>query len=342
MSETIIRIEHLYKTFGDGDGKVEALKDIDLDIRKGEIFGIIGLSGAGKSTLVRCINLLERPTSGTVTVNGQELTALKEKDLRKARMGMSMIFQGFNLLMQRTALENICFPLELNGVRGEKIWREKRARELLEMVGLPDKADAYPVQLSGGQKQRIAIARALANHPQPQVLLCDEATSALDPTTTQSILDLLKKINREMGVTVVVITHEMRVVEQICDRVAVLEGGVIQEQGDVSDIFSNPRTEAGRRLVMPNGEKIHVLPANRLVRLAFNGATSGEPIISTLAAREGICLNIISADTRTIGDKSFGTMVLGLPQDETEAAKALIYLREIPGVTAEEVTDLVQ
>ena len=210
------------------------------------------------------------------------------------------------------------------------------------MVGLPDKADAYPVQLSGGQKQRIAIARALAQYPQPQVLLCDEATSALDPTTTQSILDLLKKINREMGVTVVVITHEMRVVEQICDRVAVLEGGVIQEQGDVSDIFSNPRTEAGRRLVMPNGEKIHVLPANRLVRLAFNGATSGEPIISTLAAREGICLNIISADTRTIGDKSFGTMVLGLPQDETEAARALIYLREIPGVTAEEVTDLVQ
>ncbi len=342
MSETIIRIEHLCKTFGTGDGKVEALKDIDLDIKKGEIFGIIGLSGAGKSTLVRCINLLERPTSGTVTVNGQELTALKEKDLRKARMGMSMIFQGFNLLMQRTALQNICFPLELNGVRGEKSWREKRARELLEMVGLPDKADAYPVQLSGGQKQRIAIARALAQYPQPQVLLCDEATSALDPTTTQSILDLLKKINREMGVTVVVITHEMRVVEQICDRVAVLEGGVIQEQGDVSDIFSNPRTEAGRRLVMPNGEKIHVLPANRLVRLAFNGATSGEPIIATLAAKQGICLNIISADTRTIGDKSFGTMVLGLPQDETEAARALIYLREIPGVTAEEVTDLVQ
>ncbi len=342
MSETIIRIEHLCKTFGTGDGKVEALKDINLDIQKGEIFGIIGLSGAGKSTLVRCINLLERPTSGKVTVNGQELTALKEKDLRKARRGMSMIFQGFNLLMQRTALQNICFPLELSGLKGEKGWREKRAKELLEMVGLPDKADAYPVQLSGGQKQRIAIARALAEYPQPQVLLCDEATSALDPTTTQSILDLLKKINRELGVTVVVITHEMRVVEQICDRVAVLEGGEIQEQGDVSDIFSNPRTEAGRRLVMPNGEKIHVLPENRLVRLAFNGTTSGEPIIATLAAKQGICLNIISADTRTIGDRSFGTMVLALPEDETDAARALIYLREIPGVTAEEVTDLVQ
>ncbi len=342
MSETIIRIEHLCKTFGTGDGKVEALKDINLDIQKGEIFGIIGLSGAGKSTLVRCINLLERPTSGKVTVNGQELTALKEKDLRKARRGMSMIFQGFNLLMQRTALQNICFPLELSGLKGEKGWREKRAKELLEMVGLPDKADAYPVQLSGGQKQRIAIARALAEYPQPQVLLCDEATSALDPTTTQSILDLLKKINRELGVTVVVITHEMRVVEQICDRVAVLESGEIQEQGDVSEIFSNPRTEAGRRLVMPNGEKIHVLPENRLVRLAFNGATSGEPIIATLAAKQGICLNIISADTRTIGDRSFGAMVLALPEDETDAARALIYLREIPGVTAEEVTDLVQ
>ncbi len=342
MGETIIKIEHLNKTFGSGDGKVDALQDINLEIEKGEIFGIIGLSGAGKSTLVRCINLLEKPTSGKVTVNGQELTALKEKELRKARRGMSMIFQGFNLLMQRTALENICFPLELSGVKGEKGWRKKRAMELLELVGLPDKAYAYPVQLSGGQKQRVAIARSLAEYPQPQVLLCDEATSALDPTTTQSILDLLKKINRELGVTVVVITHEMRVVEQICDRVAILDHGVIQEQGAVSDIFSNPRTEAGRRLVMPGGEKIHVLPANRLVRLAFNGATSGEPIISTLAKEQGICLNIISADTRTIGDKSFGTMVLGLPQDETEAARALIYLREIPGVTAEEVTDLVQ
>lgn len=337
MGETIIKIDHLSKTFGTGEGQVRALQDIDLDIQKGEIFGIIGLSGAGKSTLVRCINLLERPTSGTVTVSGKELTAMREKDLRKARRGMSMIFQGFNLLMQRTALENICFPLELNGMRGERGWRKKRAMELLDMVGLPDKADAYPSQLSGGQKQRVAIARALAEYPQPQVLLCDEATSALDPKTTQSILDLLKKINRELGVTVVVITHEMRVVEQICDRVAILDKGVIQEQGTVTDIFSNPRTEAGRRLVMPGGEKIHVLPENRLVRLAFNGTASGEPIIASLAMKQGICLNIISADTRTIGDKSFGTMVLGLPQDETEAARALIYLREIPGVTAEEV-----
>ena len=340
MGETIIKIQHLHKTFGAGDGAVKALQDINLEIEKGEIFGIIGLSGAGKSTLVRCMNLLERPTSGTVTVNGQELTALKEKQLRKARHSMSMIFQGFNLLMQRTALENICFPLELNGLKGEAAWRKKRAQELLEIVGLPDKADAYPVQLSGGQKQRIAIARALAD--EPKVLLCDEATSALDPTTTQSILALLKQINRTMGVTIVVITHEMRVVEQICDRVAILDGGVVQEQGAVSEIFANPKTEAGKRLVMPEGEKIHVLPENRLVRLAFNGAVASEPIIATLAAEQGIRLNIISADTRTIGEKTFGTMVLGLPEDETEAARALIYLREIPGVTAEEVTDLVQ
>lgn len=338
MSETIIQVKDLCKTFGAGDGSVEALHNINLDIQKGEIFGIIGLSGAGKSTLVRCINLLERPSSGQVIFDGQELTALSEKNLRKARQSMSMIFQSFNLLMQRTALENICFPLELAGTK--KPAARERVRELLEIVGLPDKADAYPVQLSGGQKQRIAIARALASDP--QVLLCDEATSALDPTTTQSILTLLRELNRDLGVTVVVITHEMRVVEQICSRVAILDQGVIQEQGFVSEIFSNPQTEAGRRLVMPEGEKIHVLPQNRLVRLVFNGAAAGEPIISSLAIEQGIRLNIVSADTRTIGDKSFGTMVLGLPEDETEAARALIYLRELSGVTAEEVTDYVQ
>ncbi|MCD8321386.1 MAG: ATP-binding cassette domain-containing protein [Oscillospiraceae bacterium] len=334
----MIQVKDLCKTFGAGDGSVEALHNINLDIQKGEIFGIIGLSGAGKSTLVRCINLLERPSSGQVIFDGQELTSLSEKNLRKARQSMSMIFQSFNLLMQRTALENICFPLELAGTK--KPAARERARELLEIVGLPDKADAYPVQLSGGQKQRIAIARALASDP--QVLLCDEATSALDPTTTQSILTLLRELNRDLGVTVVVITHEMRVVEQICSRVAILDQGVIQEQGLVSEIFSNPQTEAGRRLVMPEGEKIHVLPQNRLVRLVFNGAAAGEPIISSLAIEQGIRLNIVSADTRTIGDKAFGTMVLGLPEDETEAARALIYLRELSGVTAEEVTDYVQ
>ena len=338
MSEPIIRIEKLCKTFGSGDGSVDALRDIDLTIGKGDIFGIIGLSGAGKSTLVRCMNLLEKPTSGKVIVNGQDLMAMPERELRRERQKIGMIFQSFNLLMQRTSLENICFPMELAGVKRDDARR--KARELLEIVDLPDKADAYPVQLSGGQKQRIAIARALASDP--QVLLCDEATSALDPKTTRSILDLLKKLNVELGVTVVVITHEMRVVEQICNRVAILDGGEIQETGDVTEVFSNPRTEAGRRLVLPDGEKIHVLPENRLVRLVFNGMAADEPIISTLAIEQGIRLNILSADTRSIGEKTFGNMVLGLPEDETEAARALIYLREIPGVTAEEVTEYVQ
>jgi D-methionine transport system ATP-binding protein len=338
MGEPIIQIQQLYKTFGSGETAVQALQDINLEIETGDIFGIIGLSGAGKSTLVRCINLLERPTSGHVIVAGQDLVTLSERQLRKTRQSISMIFQGFNLLMQRTSLENICFPMELAGVK--KADAQRKAHELLEIVGLPDKADAYPVQLSGGQKQRIAIARALASDP--QVLLCDEATSALDPTTTQSILTLLKQLNQTLGVTVVVITHEMRVVEQICNRVAILDHGVIQETGLVAEVFSNPRTEAGRRLVMPEGEKIHVLPQNRLVRLVFNGAAAGEPIISTLAMEQGIRLNILSADTRTIGEKVFGNMVLGLPEDETEAARALIYLRDVNGVTAEEVTDYVQ
>ncbi len=338
MGEPIIRIEGLCKTFGAGDGAVEALKDIDLTVERGDIFGIIGLSGAGKSTLVRCMNLLEKPTTGRVVVNGRDLMSMSERELRRERQKISMIFQGFNLLMQRTSLENICFPLELQGVRREEA--RKKARDLLALVDLPDKADAYPVQLSGGQKQRIAIARALASDP--EVILCDEATSALDPKTTQSILALLKKLNRELGVTVVVITHEMRVVEQICNRVAILDGGVIQETGLVSDVFSNPRTEAGRRLVLPDGDKIHVLPRNRLVRLVFNGSSASLPIISTLAIEQGIKLSVIEADTRSIGEKTFGSMVLGLPEDETEAARALIYLREIPGVTAEEVTEYVQ
>ena len=334
----MIELRHIVKDFGTGEAAVHALRDISLTVEDGEIFGIIGLSGAGKSTLVRCINLLERPTSGSVVVDGRDLTSMTDRELRTARKSISMIFQSFNLLMQRSVLANVCFPMELAGVKKEDARR--RAMELLELVELPDKANAYPVQLSGGQKQRVAIARALASDP--KVLLCDEATSALDPKTTRSILALLKKLNRELGVTVVVITHEMRVVEQICSRVAILDNGEIQETGPVADVFSNPRSEAGRRLVLPEGEKIHVLPDNRLVRLVFNGASATEPIIATLASEQGIRLNILSADTRSIGEKTFGNMILGLPEDETEAARALIYLREINGVTAEEVTDYVQ
>ena len=333
----MIEIQKLSKTFHTAGGEVEALKDVDLWIEDGDIFGIIGLSGAGKSTLVRCMNLLEQPTEGKVLVDGRELTALSPRELRKARQGIGMIFQGFHLLMQRTALENVCFPMELAGVKKQAARR--RAKELLELVELPGKADAYPVQLSGGQKQRVAIARALASDP--RVLLCDEATSALDPKTTRAILELLRKLNRELGVTVVVITHEMRVVEQICNRVAILDGGQVRESGPVAEVFSNPRSEAGKRLVLPEGEKIHVLPENRLVRLVFDGAAAAEPIVATLAVRQGILLNILSADTHSLAGKTYGSMVLGLPQDETEAARALLYLREIAGVTAEEVTDYV-
>ena len=333
MSESIIQIQHLNKTFGEGPTAVHALEDINLDIRAGEIFGIIGLSGAGKSTLVRCMNLLERPTSGSVIVNGQEITKLKDKDLRKARQSISMIFQSFNLLMQRSDLDNICFPLELIGVkRAEAV---KRARELLKIVGLEERENAYPAQMSGGQKQRVAIARALATNP--KVLLCDEATSALDPTTTLSILALLKELNQTLGVTVVVITHQMNVIEEICHRVAILDSGVVAEQGDVAEIFSNPQTDIGRRLVYPNGVQIDHLPASRVIRIAFNGGSSYEPLIASLAIDCGVKVNILGADTRNIDGKAFGTMLLGLPQDDMEATRALRYIQAQPDITVEEV-----
>ena len=257
-AEPIIQIRDLNKTFGTGPTAVHALEAINLSVYPGEIFGIIGLSGAGKSTLVRCMNLLERPTSGSIIVDGKEMTKLRDRELRKARKDISMIFQSFNLLMQRTALDNICFPLELIGTkRADAV---KRAQELLDLVGLGNRAGAYPAQLSGGQKQRVAIARALATNP--KVLLCDEATSALDPTTTLSILELLKELNQTLGVTVVVITHQMNVIEEICHRVAILDHGVVAEQGTVEEIFSQPQTDIGRQLVYPNGVLIDQLPAS--------------------------------------------------------------------------------
>ena len=334
MQETIIQIQHLSKTFGGGDSAVHALEDINLDIHKGEIFGIIGLSGAGKSTLVRCMNLLERPTSGKVLFDGKEMTALSEKELRLARRDITMIFQSFNLLMQRTCLKNVCFPMELCGIPATTA--KKRAAELLDLVGLADKADAYPVQLSGGQKQRVAIARALATDP--KVLLCDEATSALDPTTTASILDLLKDLNHKLGVTVVVITHQMSVIEDICSRVAILDGGIVAEQGAVEEIFSHPTTDAARRLVYPAGVSAQQYPVGtHAVRVAFNGGTAYQPLIASLAIDCGVKVNILGADTRNIDGKAFGTMLLGLPDDPSEAARALQYIRSQPNVTAEEV-----
>ena len=333
MQEPIIQITDLNKTFGAGPTAVHALEQINLSIYPGEIFGIIGLSGAGKSTLVRCMNLLERPTSGSVMVDGKEMTKLPDKELRKARKDISMIFQSFNLLMQRTALDNICFPLELIGTkRADAV---KRAQELLDLVGLGSRANAYPAQLSGGQKQRVAIARALATNP--KVLLCDEATSALDPTTNLSILELLKELNQKLGVTVVVITHQMNVIEEICHRVAILDHGVVAEQGTVEEIFSHPKTDIGRQLVYPNGVQIDRLPASRVIRIAFNGGSSYEPLIASLAIDCGVKVNILGADTRNIEGKAFGTMLLGLPENEAEAMKAMAYIQGQPDITVEEV-----
>ena len=329
----IIEIQNLSKTFGVGEGQVAALDGVSLSVEQGEIFGIIGLSGAGKSTLVRCINLLERPDAGQVLFHGSDLMGLKEKELRQQRRKISMIFQSFNLLEQRTNLDNICFPLELAGVSRKDA--RKRAMELLEIVGLPDKANSYPVQLSGGQKQRIAIARALASDP--EVLLCDEATSALDPTTTDSILKLLQKINRERGITVIIITHQMSVIEQICHRVAILDAGQVAEIGEVESVFSNPQSAAGRRLVSPEMGLPFTAEDGPIARIAFNGNTSSDPIIASVAMDLGIKVSIMGADTRNIDGKAFGTMLISLPTDPEQKQKVMQYLKSHPGVTAEEV-----
>ena len=333
----MIQIQHLTKRFDTASGTLVALNDINLEIADGDIYGIIGMSGAGKSTLVRCINMLERPDEGNVEVNGRRMQDLKPAELRAARREITMIFQQFNLLMQRNCLKNICFPMELAGV--EKSKAEARARELLELVGLPDKAAAYPAQLSGGQKQRIAIARALATDP--KVLLCDEATSALDPKTTQSILALIQKINRELGITVVIITHQMSVVEQVCNNVAILDNGTVVEQGPVSAIFSNPRSEAAKRLVFPSGApQQELLPCRRMVRVAFNGTqTTDKPLVASLAIECGALVSIVAADTRVVNGQTLGSMLLALPESRAEAEKAMDYIRSYPGISCEEVTE---
>ena len=331
----MIEIQHLSKTFAGADGSVEALRDINLKINDGDIFGIIGMSGAGKSTLVRCINMLERPSSGTVLINGRDIGALSAEELRKVRRRTTMIFQSFNLLMQRTCLANICFPLELAGMK--KAEAKKRAGELLELVGLSDKANAYPAQLSGGEQRRIAIARALATDP--EVLLCDEATSALDPKTTRSILELIKQINERLGITVIIITHQMSVIEDICTRVAILENGSVVEEGEVSKVFSNPASDAGKNIVSP--EERALLESDideRIIRLVFNGsAAAGRPVIAQMAIDEGISANILYASTRFIGDKVFGRMLLGLPRESDAAERAIAYLRRSGDIFAEEV-----
>lgn len=323
--EPMIQVENLCKRFETKGGTVEAAKNISFSIEKGEIFGIIGLSGAGKSTLVRCLNLLERPTSGTVKVNGKNLTELSEKELRKERQKIGMIFQHFNLLMQRTALDNVCFPMEIAGIG--KAEARKKALEYLRIVGLEEKALSYPSQLSGGQKQRVAIARVLASDP--QILLCDEATSALDPQTTKAILELIKEINRDYGITVVVITHEMSVVQEICDKVAVLERGSLVEAGTVEELFRNPKTDEARKLVFSGRTQIKEMKGKRLVRVTFREKSSFEPVIANLVLTYRTPVNILYADTKNINGQAQGEMILQLPELEEVADKMIQYLKEI-------------
>ena len=335
----MIELKNVSKTFDSGTGEVDALRNVSLTIQDGDIYGIIGMSGAGKSTLVRCINLLERPTDGEVIVNGEHLDTMSPARLRAARRDITMIFQHFNLLMQRTCLKNICFPMEISGVK--KADAEKKARELLELVGLPDKADAYPSQLSGGQKQRIAIARALATNP--KVLLCDEATSALDPKTTRQILELIKDINAKLGITVVIITHQMSVVKEVCHHVAILDEGCVAEEGLVAAVFAAPKSPAGRRLVFPGGVDTMVSdPASeRRVRLIFRDSrTTAIPLIARLAAEENIFCNVISASTQKLSEEVYGSMLIGVPSAQYD--RAIKFISTVANVTAQEVSGNVQ
>lgn len=354
----MIELKNISKRFITPAGEFEALKDISLKIKDGQIFGIIGMSGAGKSTLVRTINMLEKPTSGQVIIDGVNLEKLSEKKLREIRRSVTMIFQGFNLLMQRNCLKNVCFPLELQGIKKDKA--EKKALELLELVGLKEKALAYPAQLSGGQQQRVAIARALATNP--KVLLCDEATSALDPKTTYSILELIRRINRSLGITVIVITHQMNVIEGICSDVAILEGGKIVESGRVQDIFSCPKSSAAKKLVYPETQGLMEKPEDvsdkaeepetagiaagesgkKFLRLVFNGPEGAtRPVVAELAVKTGIKANIVFASTKRICGLGSGSIILEL-NDADELARTLDFIEKIPDVKAQEVTDYVQ
>ena len=332
----MIELRHVSKTFETAGGPVDALKDVSITVPDGDIYGIIGMSGAGKSTLVRCMNLLERPTEGEVVVNGRRLDTMSASELRQARREITMIFQHFDLLMQRNCLQNVCFPMELAGIGKKEA--VKRARELLELVGLPDKAKAYPAQLSGGQQQRVAIARALATNP--KVLLCDEATSALDPRTTQQILGLIREINRKLGITVVIITHQMSVVKEICNHVAILDGGTVAEEGLVAAVFAAPKSAAAKRLVFPNAvdEAVSDPREESRVRLIFRDSkTTGIPLVARLAAEHGIFCNVISATIQRVSEEIYGSLYLGIPKDKLEQAMA--FFATIPNVQAQEVSE---
>ena len=321
MSETLIAVKNLVKEYGNG---VRALDQIDLEIGRGDIFGIIGMSGAGKSTLVRCLNNLEKPTEGTVEIQGRELSKMKGRTLRKERQKISMIFQHFNLLMQKNVLDNICFPLEIAGVKKKQA--KERARELLEIVGLSDKAKSYPTQLSGGQKQRVAIARALTNNP--DILLCDEATSALDPQTTQSILELLQTINKEYGITIVIITHEMSVVQKICNKVAILEKGKLAEAGAVTKIFANPESAVAKKMLFGDEGETKEMKGKHLIRVVFSENSSFEPVIGNMILHFKQPVNILYADTKDIQGTATGEMILQLPDQPEIAEQMSAYLRD--------------
>lgn len=327
----MIRFENVSKEFKIKGSRVLAVDNVNLEINQGEIFGIIGFSGAGKSTLVRCINLLEFPSQGNVYFDDVNLVKTGQKALREYRQKIGMIFQQFNLLEQRNVLRNICFPLEIAGVK--KKAAIERARELLKIVDLEDKEKSYPSQLSGGQKQRVAIARALATNP--EVLLCDEATSALDPITTRSILALLKEINEKMGVTIVVITHEMKVVEQICDRVAVMSKGQIKEIGNVKDVFLNPKSDTTRELILPESSAVSGKPDIRTLRIAFDGQSSFEPVISKMTLECNVLINILGANTENINGKAYGQMLIELPADEDAVGRITKFLDDM-GIYHEE------
>ncbi len=340
MSE--IEVRHLSKTFTQKDLKVDALSDININIEKGDIYGIIGMSGAGKSTLVRCLNYLERPTDGQVIVRGQELGALSEKELRQARMKIAMIFQSFNLLQQKNSIDNISFPLKIQGIPKKEA--RAKAKELLHTVGLSDKGKSYPSQLSGGQQQRIAIARALACDP--DILLCDEATSALDPQTTDQILQLIKQINESMGITVVIITHQMSVIQKICNRVAIIENGHLVEEGKVLDIFAHPKSRAAKELILRDAhgdshalmDPIDEITEGKKIRIVFSANSAFEPVVSNMILKFGQPVNILKANTRNVGGVAKGDMILQLPAERETRLKMEDYLKE-RGLEIEEVTD---
>ena len=344
MSE--ILVEHLSKTFTTKEGAVEALKDVNIHIHSGNIFGIIGMSGAGKSTLVRCMNFLEVPSEGQVKIDGKPLSSLSEAELRKQRQDIGMIFQHFNLLMQKSVLDNVCFPLAIQGKK--KADARKRAEELLEIVDLKEKKKSYPAQLSGGQKQRVAIARALASDP--KILLCDEATSALDPQTTSSILALLKEINEKFGITIVIITHQMSVVRQICDHVAILKDGSVVEQGLVADIFSHPKTAVAKELIRKDpgntGDQNPIPPQKEIhgkdvIRIVFSENSSFEPVISNLVLTFREPVNILKADTKNVGGTAKGEMVLQFMKGSTNQQAMRQYLLD-RGLAVEEAPEYVE